>query len=56
MKDYIQDNQLKVKYVSTDDMVADILTKPLQGQRFEKLRDKLLGYFPEYWVDEEELN
>jgi hypothetical protein len=25
-------------------MIADILTKPLQGELFEKLRDLLLGY------------
>ena len=31
-------------------MVADILTKPLQGEQFEILRDMLLGYteYPEH--------
>jgi hypothetical protein len=36
--------ELKVKYLKTNDMVADVLTKPLQGQHFKELRNKLLGY------------
>jgi hypothetical protein len=30
-----------VKYVKTNDMIADVLTKPLQGEQFVKLRDSL---------------
>ena len=54
MKDYIQENQMKVAYVPTKDMVADILTKPLQGRQFIKLRNKLLGLVPDCWIEEEE--
>ena len=32
-----------VKYTSTSDMIADELTKPLQGGTFRKLRDKILN-------------
>jgi hypothetical protein len=46
IKQFVQDNQIRVEHVSTKDMVADILTKPLQGQQFINLRDKLLGYLP----------
>ena len=35
---------MKVEHCPTLDMVADILTKPLQGDLFRKLRDLLLGY------------
>jgi hypothetical protein len=27
-----------------EDMIADILTKPLPAQQFNRFRDKLLGY------------
>ena len=35
---------MTIEYCPTLDMIADILTKPLQGSLFEKLRDLLLGY------------
>lgn len=54
MKDYIEEDQMKVIYVQTKDMVADVLTKPLQGQQFIKLRNKLLGAIPDCWIQEEE--
>jgi hypothetical protein len=41
--DLIARNQASVVYVPTHDMVADILTKPLQGVQFARLRDILLG-------------
>jgi len=41
--------QVKVTYLESNDMLADVLTKPLQGVRFNKMRDMLLGNveFPE---------
>jgi hypothetical protein len=31
IKQYVEENQIKVEYIKTTDMVADIFTKPLQG-------------------------
>jgi hypothetical protein len=41
------EKQMIVKYVKTNDMIADILTKPIQGEQFNRLRDLLLGTIPE---------
>jgi hypothetical protein len=49
LTDYVRANELLVKHVPTENMVADVLTKPLQGQQFVKLRDKLLGYDRSSW-------
>jgi hypothetical protein len=51
VQDYINDQQLSVKYVKTNDMIADVLTKPLQGEQFVRLRDALLGNIPERTYD-----
>jgi hypothetical protein len=48
IKNYIDSKEVKVTYCPTLSMVADILTKPLQGSLFRRLRDILLGYdFPD---------
>jgi hypothetical protein len=44
VKQYVDANVMQVRWVDTHNMVADILTKPLQGAIFVKLRDRLLGY------------
>jgi hypothetical protein len=44
MKQYIDDKVVQVRWVDTDNMVADLLTKPLQGAAFLKLRSRLLGH------------
>jgi hypothetical protein len=44
VKQYIESGKIVLKHCPTADMVADILTKPLQGFHFERLRDLLLGY------------
>ena len=36
--------EMKIKHCPTDEMVADILTKPLPGEKFITLAMKLLGY------------
>jgi hypothetical protein len=44
IKDRVESNELKIEYMPTEDMVADILTKPLQGELFRRLRAKLLNW------------
>jgi hypothetical protein len=36
-----QRGALKLEYISTDEQVADVLTKPLSHVKFEHFRDKL---------------
>jgi hypothetical protein len=42
--DRVAAKEIDVEYLSTAEMLADILTKPLQGALFEKLRDALLNW------------
>jgi hypothetical protein len=44
LKDRISSGELQVKYQPTDEMIADILTKPLQGAKFLALRTRLLNW------------
>ena len=44
MKQNFDTGDFTLVHCPTDLMVADILTKPLQGEQFLKLRSKLLGY------------
>ena len=44
MKQYFDNGDFKLVHCPTDLMIADILTKPLQGEQFLKLRAKLLGH------------
>ena len=41
--DNVKRGEIKVSYIPTTDMIADIFTKPLQGQLFIKLRNLLLN-------------
>jgi hypothetical protein len=43
VKERIDDGDIVVEYMPTEIMVADVLTKPLQGARFVKLRDAMIG-------------
>ncbi len=43
IRDLVERGEIILKYCPTKMMVADILTKPLQGQLFIDLRDRLLG-------------
>ena len=42
--DRIKSGEVKLQHMGTEDMIADILTKPLQGELFARFRDLLLGY------------
>jgi hypothetical protein len=44
--DRIKSGELEVVYVPTDLMIADFMTKPLNGSQFKFLQEKLLGYEP----------
>jgi hypothetical protein len=34
IKDYVEDGQLEVRSIGTNDMIADVLSKPLVGEQF----------------------
>ncbi len=42
-KDKVESGELMIEYLPTEEMIADILTKPLQGALFRRLRDQLLN-------------
>jgi hypothetical protein len=42
VKEYVETGDLIVKYIPTDDQLADILTKNLPTEKFKAFRDKLL--------------
>jgi histone deacetylase 1/2 len=44
MKDRVADGEINIVYKPTEDMIADILTKPLQGAKFTQLRQLLLNW------------
>ena len=44
MKDRIAQNEFKVEYCPTNEMLGDFFTKPLQGQKFIEFRDLILGF------------
>ena len=43
IKDRITSNEIKLVHMGTNDMIADFYTKPLQGDLFRKMRDKIMG-------------
>jgi hypothetical protein len=42
--DRVECNEIKLEYMPTEHMLADILTKPLQGSKFLKARNLLLNW------------
>jgi hypothetical protein len=44
LADQIEKGNLRVEYCPTTKMVADYMTKPLQGKLFEKFRRRIMGY------------
>jgi len=40
VSDRVNSNEIKLQYMETENMLADILTKPLQGELFRRLRDQ----------------
>jgi hypothetical protein len=41
IRDMVQRGALKLQYISTDEHVANVLTKPLSRIKFDYFRDKL---------------
>ena len=44
VKDRVDNKEIKIEYMNTGNMIADILTKPLQGALFVRLRTELLNW------------
>lgn len=44
IKDRVDKKEISLKHLPTNEMIADILTKPLQGEKFRKLRRALLNW------------
>ena len=43
LMDQVEKGNLRVTYCPTDDMTADIMTKPLQGEKFCMFRVEITG-------------
>ena len=43
VKDKVDQGEVEIEYLRTEDMRADMLTKPLQGELFRKMRAELMG-------------
>ena len=44
LTDVIQKGLIKVEYCPTDEMVADVFTKPLQGKKFREFKARVMGH------------
>jgi hypothetical protein len=53
IKDYYDSGEIDVKFCPTDEMWADVLTKPLQGQKFRDMRAFLQNCPKDYDDDRE---
>ena len=45
IKDRVDSKEIRIEYMRTGEMLADILTKPLQGELFRRMRDELLNWY-----------
>lgn len=43
IKDYVDKGEVSVEHCNTKNMVADLMTKPLQGKVFFNFQDSILG-------------
>jgi len=43
LTDQIEKGNLSIHYCNTHDMVADFMTKPLQGEKFIKFKNAIMG-------------
>jgi hypothetical protein len=42
-REYVKFNEISIKYVPTDEQIADMLTKPLPTEKFTYFRDMIMG-------------
>jgi hypothetical protein len=52
VKDLVEHGELKVEWISTEENLADFFTKKLARERFQRLRDKLMGSQQSYFKEE----
>lgn len=46
VSDRVEKGEIEIKYMPTNEMLADMFTKPLQGDQFRYLRDSVMGHVP----------
>jgi len=44
LKDRVDSGDLEIVFKPTDEMLADLLTKPIHGKRFVQLRNRLMNW------------
>jgi hypothetical protein len=44
LKSKVEAGEVVLEYKHTDEMIADLLTKPLQGEKFVNMRNSLLNW------------
>ena len=44
IRGYIKDKKIEIKYLETEEMIADTLTKALGGKQFKKFRERMRSY------------
>ena len=44
LSDRVKTGEITLKFVPTEEMLADLLTKPLQGALFQRLRNSLMNW------------
>ena len=49
LTDQVEKENLSVEFCPTDVMWADFITKPLQGEKFRKFCDEILGQSSTEW-------
>ena len=49
VRERVQEGDLVLKHVRTDDQIADVLTKPLAGSKHKKFTDLMLNGLPTEW-------
>ena len=42
-RQYVADKELQIQYLHTDELLPDLLTKPLPRPKFERLRGRMMG-------------